>query len=294
MCDQPHVRDCCDDVDQLSASDKSEPDEVPCRAPFDPDLDCSDDDDDDDGDGDRQAEVPAAQSSFSLSGGSTAFSDRSHSIFDCLDSVDCQTLSSQNQDNITDREFAQPPPPSRKTSHPPSTCPTPPKKRGVPDYLVHPERWTRYSLEDVTETSDEDNRRAAHHFLSSLQQRRTDESPSDDQQRMIFSRPKRRLMSQPADQLSAVRGKEMGMHLSHLEEEDEEVREGEKPGGQRTEQSVEKTEDRETDADKDMSGAVDQAEGKTEQKTEEARPGFSSFRKTKGKNYRKSSGHEDN
>uniref|UniRef100_A0A3B5AT09 U5 small nuclear ribonucleoprotein TSSC4 n=1 Tax=Stegastes partitus TaxID=144197 RepID=A0A3B5AT09_9TELE len=94
---------------------------------------------------------------FFLSGGSSAFSDRSHSIFDCLDSVDQQTSSSLSQESTTDRLFTQPPFPSRKTSHLSSNCPIPPKKRGVPDYLVHPEKWTRYSLEDVTETSDQDN-----------------------------------------------------------------------------------------------------------------------------------------
>uniref|UniRef100_A0A3Q1I137 U5 small nuclear ribonucleoprotein TSSC4 n=1 Tax=Anabas testudineus TaxID=64144 RepID=A0A3Q1I137_ANATE len=110
--------------------------------------------------------VTAAQTPFSLRGGSLAFSDRSHSIFDCLDTQ--LSSSSLKQDHITNKVFVQPHSshPSRKTSLPPSTSPTPPKKRGVPDYLVHPERWTCYSLEDVPETSDQDNRRAAHQFLN--------------------------------------------------------------------------------------------------------------------------------
>ncbi|WAR02296.1 TSSC4-like protein [Mya arenaria] len=37
--------------------------------------------------------------------------------------------------------------------------------RGVPDYKVHPERWTTYSLEDV-DTSDASNKQAAFAFLN--------------------------------------------------------------------------------------------------------------------------------
>uniref|UniRef100_A0A669BT79 U5 small nuclear ribonucleoprotein TSSC4 n=1 Tax=Oreochromis niloticus TaxID=8128 RepID=A0A669BT79_ORENI len=97
----------------------------------------------------------AATSSFSLSGGTSAFSDRSHSIFDCLDSIGRQTFSSLNQNTVADKSSLH----SQNTSHPSSTCPTPPKKRLVPDYLVHPERWTHYSLEDVNESSDQENSR---------------------------------------------------------------------------------------------------------------------------------------
>uniref|UniRef100_A0A3B3U3W8 Uncharacterized protein n=2 Tax=Poecilia TaxID=8080 RepID=A0A3B3U3W8_9TELE len=90
--------------------------------------------------------APAAQSSFSLSGASSGFSFRSRSIFDCLDSVEKRSVTPRNQGNSAE---------SRKTSHPPSTSPIPQKKKGVPDYLVHPERWTRYSLEDVAESIPE-------------------------------------------------------------------------------------------------------------------------------------------
>lgn len=291
-----------DDVDELSASDESEPEERPSSAPFDPELD---DEDDDDG-GEVETFAPAAghgaQGSFSLRGGSSAFSNRSHSIFECLDSVARLASSSLNQNEVTDGVFARPlpPRPSRKTSRPPSSCPTPAKKRGVPDYLVHPERWTHYSLEDVPETCDQGNSRAAHHFLSSLQQRKEQqESRSDSsckiQQKMIFSRPSRLQKEQPADQLSAVGGKEKEASLSHLEEEeeDEESSDKEVAGGRTTDQSVEKAEE------KDTRGPVGRPEekdekGEEEKKMEEANPTFTSFRKPKRKNYRKSSGREEN
>lgn len=292
MCDHS------DDVDELSASDASDPEEQPSGAPFDPELD---DDDDDDNVGEAVASAPATQTSFSLRGGSSAFSDRSHSIFDCLDTQ--LSSSSLRQDHVTHGEFVQPlpPQPSRKTSHPPSSSPTPPKKRGAPDYLVHPERWTHYSLEDVTETSDQDNRRAAHQFLSSLQQEKQSNAPCHIQQRMLFSRPKRPLKEQTADQASAVRGNERGMLLSHLEEE--EGSEQEKAGGRRTDQSEDGTEERKRDEEEDTRRKTErpeeekqkkvQKEKDEEKKTEEVDRGFASFRKTKSKNYRKSSEQEE-
>nr|XP_020441460.1 protein TSSC4 [Monopterus albus] len=294
------------DVDDLSASDDSEPEEWPSRAPFDPELDHEDDDNDK---GEVETSALAAQPSFSLRGGSSAFSDRRHSIFDCLDSISPQTSSSTNQDHVTDGKFVRPEPPHprRKTSQPPPTSPPPQKKRGVPDYLVHPERWTRYSLEDVPETSDGDNSRIAHQFLSSLQHEIQSDPTCAIQQRMIFCKPNRLLKEQAADQLSAVRGKERGMHLSHLEEEeddkDERCREREKVGVRRTDHSEEETEERPREGEKDMRRAVGQPEldtlkplqkEKGEEEEKEANPGFTSFRKTKSKNYRKSSEQEDN
>ncbi|KAM6942715.1 uncharacterized protein FYW49_014965 [Xenentodon cancila] len=279
-----------DDVYELSASDESEPEDNPSRAPFDPELDNSDDD------GEGEACAPAAahtaQSSFVLSGGSSAFSNRSHSIFDCLDSVERRTISSLKPDGITV---------NRKTRHPPSASPTPAKKRGVPDYLVHPERWTHYSLEDVPECSDKDNRTAAHQFLSGLQQERKSDSPCDIQQKMIFSRPQRPQKEQVAEQLSPdQQEREQGLHLSHLAEEDEdEERRGREKAGGRSEGVVKKTEEQGEDREKVMSATVwsaekkKQTEAQEETKIEEFVPGFSSFKKTKRKNYRRSSEHED-
>uniref|UniRef100_A0A3B3HWY6 U5 small nuclear ribonucleoprotein TSSC4 n=1 Tax=Oryzias latipes TaxID=8090 RepID=A0A3B3HWY6_ORYLA len=88
---------------------------------------------------------------FVLSGGNSAFSDRSRSVFDCLDGVERQTA---------------PLLPEESMSLP--KCPPSAKKRGVPDYLLHPDRWTGYSLEDMKETTDHENHRAAHNLLSSL------------------------------------------------------------------------------------------------------------------------------
>ncbi|XP_017275083.1 protein TSSC4 [Kryptolebias marmoratus] len=266
-----------EDSVELSASDESEPEEQPSSAPFDPDLD--DSDDDGEAEACAPAAAPTAQSTFTLSGGNLAFSYRSRNIFDCLDSVERQTASSLNQGSAAD---------SRKTSHPPPTCPTPPppKKRGVPDYLVHPERWTHYSLEDVAESSDQDNRRTAHQFLSSLRQEAKIDPPCDIKQRMIFSKPKRPPKEQVAAQESPdLQGKEKELQLSHLEEE-EEGREKKETG----EQTMEKKEQVEKKEEEDVSGAAGPAE---EKKAESSCLSFSSFRKTKMKNYRRSTEQED-
>ncbi|KAF3686969.1 Protein TSSC4 [Channa argus] len=305
MCDQKND----EDLNELSASDESEPEEQPSRAAFDPELDQDEEDDDDGGGGGGESGVSASfhQTSFSLRGGSSAFSDRSHSIFNCLDNITKVGSSSQKQEHTAHGEFIrpQPPQPSRKTTHPPSTGPTPPKKRGVPDYLVHPEHWTHYSLEDVTESSDQDNRRAAYQFLSSLQQEKQSNSEqSDIQQRMIFCRPTRQPKEQTADQLLPVSEKEKGMHLSHLEEEEgEEGSEREKIGERETERNEEKNKDK--DQEEEETRAVGQSEkekekraqrekGEDKEKMEQINPGFYSFRKAKSKIYRKSSKQDDN
>ncbi|XP_012717113.2 protein TSSC4 [Fundulus heteroclitus] len=262
-----------DDVLELSASDESEPEEEPRDAPFDPELDHSDDD------GDvmtsTSASAPSAQSTFTLSGGSSGFSYRSRNIFDCLDTVEKRSIPSSNQGNSAE---------SRKTRHPPSTSPIPVKKSAVPDYLVHPERWTRYSLEDVVESSDQDNRRVAFQFLSGLQRETKSGPPCDIKEKMIFSRPKRLPKDQAAVQLSPdLQGKEKELQLSHLEEEeDNEEREQAEAG----EQIPEKTRQEETSKEKTVSRPVAQEE---EKKLKESSANFTSFRKTKVKNYRKSS-----
>ncbi|XP_034425463.1 protein TSSC4 [Hippoglossus hippoglossus] len=295
------------DVDDLSDSDESEPEEKPNTTPFDQELDH---DDHDDGDfGGVVLSAPAAQMSFSLRGGGSAFSNRKQSIFDKLDNAVQRTSSSTSQDNITDGVFAlpQPPCPSLKRSQPQSTSSTPPKKKEFPDYMAHPERWTHYSLEDVTETSDRDNSKAAHQFLSSLKKDRECDSSCNIQEKMIFSRPSKLPKDQTADQPLAVRANKRGMHLSHLEDEEGwvEARKKEKSGGKGTEQEEEEIKERKTDQEKNIRVLGQPEEEKKKQmpkereegtgvKTEVAKPSFTTFRKPKSKNYRKSTEEDDN
>ncbi|XP_062271768.1 U5 small nuclear ribonucleoprotein TSSC4 [Scomber scombrus] len=330
MCDQEHASELSkilkanvDDVDDLSASDESDPEEQPCSASFDPELDIDDDD------VEVRAAVPVAgqkvRSPFSLRGGSSGFSNRSHSIFECLDSVAKLASSTLGQDNVIDGVFARPlpPAPSRKTSQPPPSGSTPAKKRGVPDYMVHPDRWTHYSLEDVAETSDRGNSRAALQYLASLQPKKEEPEPDSQgdascstKQKIIFSKPSL-LAKKPADEPSAGRGQDKKMRLSHLVEEVDECTVGkEKKKGvgrridERKEDSVKKTEDTGKEEVKQTTAVISQPEAEekekkqkergvveeeedVEEKKEQANPSFASFRKRHQKNYRRSSQQED-
>lgn len=45
----------------------------------------------------------------------------------------------------------------------------------MPDFKKNPHKWTKYSLEDVQEMTDESNRKAAFDFLKQLADRRQNE-----------------------------------------------------------------------------------------------------------------------
>lgn len=147
--------------------------------------------------------TPAAQP-FLLRGMSSTFSQRSHSIFDCLESAARQVPPSEPQTSVTDNgSFKRPVAPPSQTparnlsrvheSTGPSRVPP------VPDYVSHPERWTKYSLEDVAEGSEQSNRAAALAFLGSRSQASpTDYVPSFNQDpsscgkgRVVFTKPVR-------------------------------------------------------------------------------------------------------
>uniref|UniRef100_UPI003AAD2ADD U5 small nuclear ribonucleoprotein TSSC4 n=1 Tax=Centroberyx gerrardi TaxID=166262 RepID=UPI003AAD2ADD len=332
MCDQENgsghdKTSASDDVTlpgNLSLSDDSEPEEEPTSVPFHTELkDLSSSDDDDDGDGEVQigGAAPAAgwraQSSFSLKGGSSGFSSRSHSIFECLDSVAKLASSALGQDNVIDGVFARPAPPpppprpltSSKRGRPPPSSSGPAGRRGVPDYMAHPERWTYYNLEDVAETSDRQNSMVAQQFLTSLQQRKQQQEPvsphldqgqntCSSQQKIIFSRPGRSGREHPVDEPKAAGGKERGMSLTHLEEEEEEEEEGVE-GGRAMARRTSEFKEKRTEKAKERGVEEQEEEEEEEQeeqqkKSRQASPGFVSFRKTNRKNYRKSTQQDDN
>ncbi|CAH6793405.1 protein TSSC4 [Phodopus roborovskii] len=172
---------------------------------------------------------------FHLRGMSSTFSQRSHSIFDCLESAARWTPSSVPQTSVTDNgSFKRP-------VAPPSQTPTgnlsrvhgstgPTRVPPVPDYVSHPERWTKYSLEDVAEASEQSNRAAALAFLGSRSQASsTDYVPSFNQDpsscgegRVIFTKPvrgsearaERKRVLKKGDVLSALG--EASVELAHL------------------------------------------------------------------------------
>lgn len=182
---------------------------------------------------------------FSLTGGSSSFSNRSRSIFDCLESAAKLSSSHLGQDNVIDGVFARPPPPPLLPSGKKygekvgELVSKPPQKRGVPDYLVNPERWTRYDLEDVPETSDSQNSMVAQQYIQSLQQKEKEntmeydpEEPftptfnqgqgSNSEHKIVFSRPSRPQKDESADVNKPDRTKKAGMGLCHLDDDEEE------------------------------------------------------------------------
>ncbi|XP_056382851.1 protein TSSC4 [Hyla sarda] len=78
----------------------------------------------------------------------------------------------------------------------------------LPDYLAHPERWTKYSLENVPDTSDRTNRNTALSFLNELRHQKEakevpretskrsfnqDSSCSNQEGRILFSKPTKKV-----------------------------------------------------------------------------------------------------
>ncbi|KAM6115071.1 U5 small nuclear ribonucleoprotein TSSC4 isoform 1-T2 [Pterocles gutturalis] len=121
---------------------------------------------------------------FHLRGMSSTFSLRSQSIFDCLEEAAKLSVPSMPEDNVVDGRFKRPLPPAtvssntvpeslRKQAKPlqaPKTSPA------VPDYVAHPERWTKYSLDGVSESTDKTNRAVAMEFLEGLKKRGEEKS----------------------------------------------------------------------------------------------------------------------
>ncbi|XP_075994637.1 U5 small nuclear ribonucleoprotein TSSC4 [Genypterus blacodes] len=317
------------ELDSLSASDDSESEEQEVNnTPFDPEAYSSSDEDEDEFPVIAPPAGQRAKSVFSLKGGGSDFSDRSHSIFDCLDSAAKLASSALGQDNVIDGVFARPLPPvaSSKGRILVSSCATPAKK-AVPDYVAHPERWTHYSLEDVAETSDRTNRAVAQEFLASLQKKKEGQESSSPvscstKEKIIFSKPCRSGREQNPEESSA-QDKNKKMHLSHLkEEEDEEGRERGRTGRKRMHGCIEKRETakslshlEEEDQEKKAIRRPDAEEGEgkegkkagkreklgseMEEEEEEKKvtpqfvSSFVSFKKTNRKNYRKNCDHDD-
>uniref|UniRef100_A0A8D0C7M9 U5 small nuclear ribonucleoprotein TSSC4 n=1 Tax=Salvator merianae TaxID=96440 RepID=A0A8D0C7M9_SALMN len=136
--------------------------------------------------------LPKTQKSFvqpfHLKGMSTSFSQRSQSIFDCLEGAAKQAMPSMAEDNIIDGRFKRPLPPSSLSSKvstenlgrqsKPSPCSK--SSPAIPDYVAHPERWTKYSLDDVSESSDKTNRLIAMDFLEGLKKKKGEQNTSSE------------------------------------------------------------------------------------------------------------------
>ncbi|KAM6075567.1 U5 small nuclear ribonucleoprotein TSSC4 isoform 1-T3 [Chlamydotis macqueenii] len=168
------------DSDDLGLADEAEVDTI---SPEEPSVD--------DGDyrsGESTNSSKSSQRSpvqpFHLRGMSSTFSLRSQSIFDCLEEAAKLSVPSMPEDHVADGRFKRPLPPTTvsgsmvpeslgkqaKPVQAPKTSPA------VPDYVAHPERWTKYSLDGVSESSDKTNRAVAMEFLEGLKKRGEEQS----------------------------------------------------------------------------------------------------------------------
>ncbi|XP_071014118.1 U5 small nuclear ribonucleoprotein TSSC4-like [Oncorhynchus clarkii lewisi] len=293
-------RDAIKLTDNLSLSD-SDPEER--NESIDPeveDLSSSDDEE-------HQNSCPGPgpkKPAFSLTGGSSSFSNRSRSIFDCLESAAKLSSSHLGQDNVIDGVFARPPPPPLLPSGKKygekvgELVSKPPQKRGVPDYLVNPERWTRYDLEDVPETSGSKNSMVAQQYIQSLQQKEKENTMEDDpeepftptfnqgqssssEHKIVFSRPSRPQKDESAEVNKPDRTK-AGMGLCHLDDEEEEGK-GQAIAPQRPKESERKR----------KWTPVGDAEGVLIDRKDQPPIGFVISRNVKRKNFRKVSEKEE-
>ncbi|XP_014232820.1 protein TSSC4 [Trichogramma pretiosum] len=69
--------------------------------------------------------------------------------------------------------------------------------RTIPDYRINPDKWTCYSLNDVSDISNDSNRAAAFSFLSELKNRKNNAHSSNDNGR-------KKLKSAPLNEVSIL------------------------------------------------------------------------------------------
>ncbi|XP_020024375.2 U5 small nuclear ribonucleoprotein TSSC4 [Castor canadensis] len=173
-------------------------------------------------------EPPAPVQPFHLRGMSSTFSQRSRSIFDCLEGAAQRVPPSVPRVSMSDNDFKRPLAPSSQPAagglgraH---GSPGPPRVSRVPDYVAHPERWTKYSLEDVAEGSEQSNQAAALAFLGIRSQATpADYLPSFNQDpssrgegRMVFTKPARTERKRVLKKGVPASGGEGPVELAHL------------------------------------------------------------------------------
>ncbi|XP_033909549.3 U5 small nuclear ribonucleoprotein TSSC4-like [Acipenser ruthenus] len=237
--------------DTISLSDSDPEDST---TPYDPEVEDLSSDESSDGDcssGEPARRLGSAgtKEPFQLKGTSSGFSFRSQSIFDSLGTAGKRAAPSLGDDDLIDGPFVRPLPPLAKKKDAEHGAPKPLSK-AVPDYLAHPERWTKYSLEDMPESSNQRNTAVAQEFMGSLQKRKGESmdtresfSPAFNQEnsssvsgcRIVFSKPSRAVTAaekqeeEEEGEEEECKGRERGredsvkkvglLHLKELEDE---------------------------------------------------------------------------
>ncbi|XP_035266424.1 protein TSSC4 [Anguilla anguilla] len=199
--------------------------------------------------------------SFQLKGGSAGFSSRSQSIFDCLESAAKLASPGLGEDNVIDGTFLRPmPPPShrKREEKREAAAGKPSSAAGAPESPTRSPRWTKYSLEDVPEISDQKNSQVALEYIQGLQREKgslavetqepfvpafNQDHTSSGDSKILFSRPGRRDEGQAAKDKAPEGcrpdgGRKQEVGLLHLEDPEEEPKPAEPSSGQRKRNSV--------------------------------------------------------
>ncbi|XP_045677009.1 protein TSSC4 [Phyllostomus hastatus] len=175
----------------------------------------------------------AAVQPFHLRGMSSSFSQRSHSIFDQLEGAagraPAPALPPGGRGGFKRPLAPSSQPRAKCPGRAGQTPPVPPRVPPVPDYVAHPERWTKYSLEDVAEASEQSNRAAALDFLGPQSlDAPGDYTPSFNQDpsscgegRVVFTKPARAAEARPERKQGLRKAGEPGggggsVQLAHL------------------------------------------------------------------------------
>ncbi|KAJ1178386.1 hypothetical protein NDU88_003632 [Pleurodeles waltl] len=111
---------------------------------------------------------------FHLKGVTSTFNMRSQSIFDSLEGTANKAQSFK--DTVPEWNFKRPLASGLSPQSPGSVTAQQARLRScVPDYVAHPERWTKYSLEEVAESSDKTNSLVAENFIEDMRRRKVTE-----------------------------------------------------------------------------------------------------------------------
>lgn len=251
-------------ADSVSLSD-SDPEDP--TIPFDAEVeDLSSGEDSSDGDNPKEPTDSSLQEPlFQLKGAGVGFSARSHCIFDCLESAAKRATPGLGEDNIIDGPFVRPilPPPKKDGEKggllSNKQAPVLPSSKGVPDYVAHPERWTKYSLEGVPETSNSRNSQVAQEYIQSLRKQRqgalggdaqkpfslafNQDHSSSSEGKIVFSRPGQTSERQPGRKCGEELKKAVGLcHLEDLPTEEECVHPGTMEGKRKRKRESENAE----------------------------------------------------
>ncbi|XP_076066002.1 U5 small nuclear ribonucleoprotein TSSC4-like [Oratosquilla oratoria] len=139
-----------------------------------------------------------AMSSFRLSSDDSSFNNRVNALFDSLDAAAASNPLTSTSDEPGDpavenesREnedliFARPKIPVRRDNR---------RGRGAPDYIKHPEKWTRYSMKETKCLSDRENKELGLKMYEELRSQHAgnEQEHVDLDKRVIFKNPRRKV-----------------------------------------------------------------------------------------------------